>query len=58
MEVLCVGTEKGVVEVYSVEIAGSDEDSEDDEDDEENSESSPKGADVERVGTLVGHTNR
>jgi len=61
MEVLCVGTEKGVVEVYSVEIGEGEEEEDEDEDDDEDDEEKdkPKGsADVDRVGTLVGHTNR
>lgn len=65
-EVLCVGTEKGVVEVYEVELAEEpsveDEDDEEDDDAEadDNAESSSKqsSAKVERIATLVGHTNR
>ncbi|WVW81513.1 hypothetical protein I302_103507 [Kwoniella bestiolae CBS 10118] len=60
-ELLCVGTEKGVVEVYNIKV-GIEEpqsESEDEQEDEaEGSESKGKGATVERVGTLVGHTNR
>jgi hypothetical protein len=57
MEVLCAGTEKGEVEVYSVEV-GQDSDADDDDDDED-SDKEPKGsAQVDRVGTLVGHSNR
>ena len=68
-EVLAVGTEKGVVEVYSVVIGGGDEDEDEDEEDEEaEAEDEEKQgkegkegkelADVEMIGTLVGHTNR
>jgi hypothetical protein len=63
VEVLCVGTEKGVVEVYDVDIVDveeSDEEKEaaekDEEEDEE--EKATQVAEVERIGTLVGHTNR
>jgi hypothetical protein len=61
-EVLCVGTEKGVVEVYEVELAEEpmvqDEDAEEDEDHEAGSSSKQSSAKVERIATLVGHTNR
>ncbi|WVQ80447.1 hypothetical protein IAT38_002552 [Cryptococcus sp. DSM 104549] len=66
-EVLCVGTEKGVVEVYRVtlgEDSDSEDDEEEDEDDDEEMEKEQKekeggsGAELERIGTLVGHTNR
>ncbi|OCF44245.1 protein MAK11 [Kwoniella heveanensis CBS 569] len=59
-ELLCVGTEKGVVEVYNITV-GTDEESEDEDEDEgEGGESvqNGKGADVEKVATLIGHTNR
>ncbi|KAK6904938.1 hypothetical protein I203_105757 [Kwoniella mangroviensis CBS 8507] len=61
-ELLCVGTEKGIVEVYNIKV-GTEEphsDSEDEDEDEEAEASETKGnsAKVERVGTLVGHTNR
>jgi hypothetical protein len=78
VEVLCVGTEKGIVEVYDVDIVdiesddeeekeegkkqkGEDdaEDDDDDDEDEEDDEDKPtQVAEVERIGTLVGHTNR
>lgn len=73
-EVLCVGTEKGSVEVYSVEIGvaeeeEADEDESEDEGDEqkekedgegegEDGENTKQLAEVELIGTLVGHTNR
>lgn len=58
MEVLCVGTEKGVVEVYSVEM--DDEDVNDDEEDDDDDEDLEKngGCEITRVGTLTGHSNR
>jgi protein MAK11 len=65
VEVLCVGTEKGVVEVYDVdivdvEIEESDEEKEkdEDEDEEDDEEKVTQVAEVERIGTLVGHANR
>lgn len=61
MEALCIGTEKGQVEVYSIEIAEpteEDEESEDEEDDEGIKQREENGAEVERIGTFVGHTNR
>jgi protein MAK11 len=65
VEVLCVGTEKGVVEVYDIDIVDvdieSDEDEEkekDDEDEHEDEEKTIQVAELERIGTLVGHTNR
>jgi hypothetical protein len=66
-EVLAVGTEKGLVEVYSVSVGGGDEDDEDDEEDEDEEDEEENGtegkggkdlADVEMIGTLAGHTNR
>ena len=82
-EVLVVGTEKGLVEVYSVDIGGGDDDDdeedeeengvegkrgiqgkkgegEDDDDDEAEDEEEGEGpmAEVDLIGTLVGHTNR
>ncbi|WWC67086.1 uncharacterized protein I206_100993 [Kwoniella pini CBS 10737] len=60
-EYLCVGTEKGVVEVYTLEIGEQDVPEEsDDEEDEEKEEREKEGssAEVTRVGTLIGHTNR
>jgi protein MAK11 len=62
-EVLCVGTEKGVVEVYDVEIGQDDEveddqEEKDDEEDEGKVESKGSGADLTKIGELVGHTNR
>lgn len=60
-ELLCIGTEKGVVEVYDVEIGQADDDEDDEDDDEEDEdEENAKGpfAIVDRVATLVGHTNR
>ncbi|WVF66398.1 hypothetical protein IAT40_001138 [Kwoniella sp. CBS 6097] len=59
-ELLCVGTEKGVVEIYSITV-GTDEESEEeeeDEDEDENKVETGKGAEVEKIATLVGHTNR
>lgn len=56
---LCVGTEKGMVEVYTVEI-GDDSDAEEDDgekDDEDGEAVGPK-AEVDRIATLTGHTNR
>lgn len=67
VEVLCVGSEKGVVEVYDVdivdvEIEGSDEEKEkngdEDEEEEEDEDKITQVAEVERIGTLVGHANR
>jgi protein MAK11 len=63
MEVICIGTEKGLIEVYSLEILETEEEEEDedeDEEDEENGESSKKesGAEVERIGAFGGHANR
>jgi hypothetical protein len=65
-EVLCVGTEKGVVEVYEVELGEEpsveDEDAEEDneevEDNDAESSSKQSSAKVERIATLIGHTNR
>ncbi|WVQ76400.1 hypothetical protein IAR50_006066 [Cryptococcus sp. DSM 104548] len=59
-ELLCVGTEKGVVEVYRVEIGGDEESDEEDEEEEgdEKKDEGGKGAELDRVATLVGHTNR
>ena len=54
-EVLCVGTEKGVVEVYSVDLGDADEPEEDE--DEADGEGSGS-VDVDLVATLGGHTNR
>jgi protein MAK11 len=64
-EVLCIGTEKGVVEVYEVEI-GSEEPVEEEEglDDTEKDlkgdedEEGNGGADITKIGELIGHTNR
>jgi hypothetical protein len=69
VELLCVGTEKGVVEVYTLEIGTSEDESEDEEDEDEDemdgdgpkaqgSKSEGSGADVVRIGSLTGHTNR
>jgi Ran GTPase-activating protein (RanGAP) involved in mRNA processing and transport len=65
VEVLCVGTEKGVVEVYDVDIVdveesdeGKEKEDEEDEEEEEEEEKATQVAEVERIGTLVGHTNR
>jgi hypothetical protein len=61
MEALCIGTEKGQIEVYSVEVAEvteEDQESDDEEDDEGTKPAEENGADVERIGTFVGHTNR
>jgi protein MAK11 len=65
VEVLCVGTEKGVVEVYDVDIVDveiEDEDEEkekdEDEDEEDDEEKVTQVAEVERIGSLVGHANR
>lgn len=66
-EVLAVGTEKGLVEVYDVVIGAAPEpaeeddeaDKEDSDDDEGKAGSEQKGtADVTLIGTLIGHTNR
>jgi protein MAK11 len=62
VEVLCVGTEKGVVEIYDVDIVDIDEEDEEekekDEEEEDDEEKPTQMAEVERIGTLVGHTNR
>jgi len=62
MEVICIGTEKGLIEVYSVEIPEAEEEEEEDEDEDEAEagEGSKKesGAEVERIGTFAGHSNR
>ena len=63
VEVLCVGTEKGVVEVYDVDIVDVEEsddekDIAEDEEEEEEKEQVTQVAEVERIGTLVGHANR
>jgi hypothetical protein len=69
VELLCVGTEKGVVDVYTLEIGTSEDESEDEEDEDEDemdgdgpkaqgSKSEGSGADVVRIGSLTGHTNR
>lgn len=63
MEVICIGTEKGLIEVYSVEIPEAEEDEadeEEEEDEDEAGEGSKKesGAEVERIGTFAGHSNR
>jgi len=54
-EVLCVGTEKGKVEVYSVDVLP-----QEDRDDEEVAEieEANKGAKLDLIGELTGHTNR
>ncbi|WWC85548.1 uncharacterized protein L201_000412 [Kwoniella dendrophila CBS 6074] len=62
-ELLCVGTEKGVVEVYTIEVGLNEPSDDSDEEDEEEgedpgSESKGKGAEVIKIGTLIGHTNR
>lgn len=59
-EVLCIGTEKGVVEIYSIEVAGDDEDEDDEEDDEEDDDDDMSGptAIVSLCGKCIGHTNR
>lgn len=62
-ELLCIGTEKGVVEVYTVEIGQVEPEEDDDEEmdeDEEDGEKEPKGpkAEIDLVAKLVGHTNR
>ncbi|WVQ94013.1 hypothetical protein IAU59_001091 [Kwoniella sp. CBS 9459] len=63
-ELLCVGTEKGIVEVYNITV-GTDEHSDEEEEDENENENEAaesaqngKGADVDKVAILVGHTNR
>lgn len=53
VEVLCIGTEKGVVEVHQVEVGQAKV-----EDDQEGEEAETRPAVVTRLGTLVGHTNR
>lgn len=61
---LCVGTEKGVVEIYRITLGeeeeSEEEESEEEEDDDEDIEKDTKGkgAELERIATLVGHTNR
>lgn len=63
-EVLCVGTEKGVVEVRSVVIGGEEalvegEGGEDEEAEASEKEKKPTGgAQLEMLVNLVGHTNR
>lgn len=59
-EVLCVGTEKGKVEVYTVELSQdeAEEDEEDDEDAKDEGEKEESGAVLTKIGTLVGATNR
>ncbi|KAL7418950.1 transcription initiation at TATA-containing promoter protein [Cryptotrichosporon argae] len=57
-ELLCVGTEKGLVEVYDFSYEESEEDEQDNEDDADDAEGSAPKATVDRVATLVGHTNR
>ncbi|KAL1407666.1 Protein mak11 [Vanrija albida] len=62
VELLAIGTEKGVIEVYTVELGSSDDEDEEDEDedDDDDAEAAAKGpsADVDRIATLTGHTNR
>lgn len=57
---LCIGTEKGIVEIYSVEVAGDDDEDEDEdeEDDDEDEDMSGPTAIVSLCGKCVGHTNR
>ena len=74
VELLCVGTEKGTVEVYDVDIVEL-EDEEDEEKEKEDKEEKEAASDeedgeaeasakptqtaeVERIGTLIGHANR
>ncbi|WVR03391.1 hypothetical protein IAU60_000382 [Kwoniella sp. DSM 27419] len=59
-ELLCVGTEKGIVEVYTIQV-GADEpadESDEDEDVEDEAGEGGNGAVVDKIATLVGHTNR
>lgn len=67
VELLCVGTEKGTVEVYDVDIVdtevdedeGDEKEAESEEEDEaEGSAKATQTAEVERIGTLIGHANR
>lgn len=64
VELLCVGTEKGVVEVYDVDVVDVEDEDDDeksaneDEGDDQEIEKIGQVAEVERIGTLVGHTNR
>ncbi|ORY31924.1 hypothetical protein BCR39DRAFT_479450 [Naematelia encephala] len=60
VEVLCVGTEKGEVEVYQVDVGKVSEVEGDGQGDEEEKteEEEGSGAHVERIGTFVGHSNR
>lgn len=72
VELLCVGTEKGTVEVYDVDIVDIEDDEEeekekekeekeaasDEEDEGEASAKPTQTAEVERIGTLIGHANR
>lgn len=56
---LCVGTEKGVVEIYRITLGGEEESENEGDDDEDiEKETKGKGAELERIATLVGHTNR
>ncbi|ODO01927.1 protein MAK11 [Cryptococcus wingfieldii CBS 7118] len=57
-ELLCIGTEKGIIEVHRVEIGGDEESDEEDEEEDEKKDEGGKGAELDRVATLVGHTNR
>ncbi|KAK8845382.1 hypothetical protein IAR55_006095 [Kwoniella newhampshirensis] len=61
-ELLCAGTEKGAVEAYKITVGKDDAAEEDNEDEEEEEEESAdnkgKGADLEKIATLVGHANR
>ena len=63
-EILCVGTEKGVVEVFEVEVgSGSDDEVGQGEGQEVEGETDEKddkgsGADVTKIGELIGHSNR
>lgn len=60
-ELLCVGTEKGAVDVYTVELAQAQDDEEkdsEDEDEEDQDESGKSGAIVTKIGSFIGHTNR
>lgn len=47
-----------MVEVYTVEIGESEEEEEDDEEEKEDDDESGPKAEVDRIATLVGHTNR
>ena len=58
-EVLCVGTEKGVIEVYAVEMDEVEDGEEiDNDDDEDAPKEGGSGASMDLIATLEGHFNR